>query len=258
METKEIEIASIRVSALNTRKDMEAGTEDAGLDDLANSIRSLGLINPVTVVERSEGQFDLIAGQRRLLACRRIGMTTISAIVRTDLEDSEATVISLVENVQRADMNPMDKAKGYQRIQARYEDLKRVAQETGVTVPTIRRYLLLLDLAPSIQDCISTANGPAGIGSLSLLPQFFLSWEDQKWVLMQIGSFPIGTQVEILRRSGGNRDLIPGLTEDALEGVFSLRTCRDGLCFDLPEEFKLQLAKPIKENNVPAKILPSL
>lgn len=258
METKEIEIASIKVSALNTRKDMEAGTEDAGLDDLANSIRSWGLISPVTVVERSEGQFDLIAGQRRLLACRKIGMTTISAIVRTDLEDSEATVISLVENVQRADMNPMDKAKAYQRIQARYEDLKRVAQETGVTVPTIRRYLSLLDLAPSIQDSISTANGPAGIGSLSLLAQSFPSREDQEWVLMQIGSLPIGTQVEILRRSGGNRDLIPGLTEDALEGVFSLRTCRDGLCFDLPEEFKLQLAKLIRENNVPDKILPSL
>ena len=181
-------------------------------------------------------------------------MTTIPATVRTDLEDSEATVISLVENVQRADMSPMDKAKAYQGIQSRYGDLKQVAQETGVTVPTIRRYLSLLDLAPSIQDSISTSNGPAGIGSLSRLAQTFPNKEDQVWVLMQIGSLPIGTQIEILKRSGGNRDLIPRLTEDALEGVFSLRTCRDGLCFDLPEKFKLQLAKLIEENNLPDEI----
>ena len=209
-------------------------------------------------MKRSNGQYDLIAGQRRLLACRKIGMMTIPAIVRTDLEDFEATVISLVENVQRADMSPMDKAKAYQGIQTRYRDLKRVAQETGVSVPTIRRYLSLLDLAPSIQDSMSTSNGPAGIGSLSRLAQTFPSKEDQVWVLMQIGSLPIGTQVEILKRSGGNRDLIPGLTEDALEGVFSLRTCRNGLCFDLPEEFKLQLAKLIEENNLPDEILPSM
>ena len=66
----EIDLDRIRVSELNTRKDLQAGNEDADIEDLANSIRARGLINPVTVVPRSDGGYDLIAGQRRFLACK--------------------------------------------------------------------------------------------------------------------------------------------------------------------------------------------
>ena len=112
----EIDLDRIRVSELNTRKDLQAGNEDADIEDLANSIRARGLINPVTVVPRSDGGYDLIAGQRRFLACKLLQMPTISAIVRENLNDNEAMVISLVENVQRADMNPIDKASAYQSL----------------------------------------------------------------------------------------------------------------------------------------------
>ena len=95
----EIELDKISVSELNTRKDLDAGSEDASIDDLANSIGRRGLINPVTVVVRADGNYDLIAGQRRLIACRQLGMSTIPAVVREELDDNDATVISLVENV---------------------------------------------------------------------------------------------------------------------------------------------------------------
>ena len=67
------------------------------------------------------------------------GMPTISAIVRENLNDNEAMVISLVENVQRADMNPIDKARAYQSLLDELEHVKGVAKETGVGAQTIRR-----------------------------------------------------------------------------------------------------------------------
>ena len=132
MEVREISLDHIRISEFNTRKDLDAGTEDASLDDLANSIREKGLLSPITVRSAADGHFDLIAGQRRFLSCRKIGMATISAVIRDDIDDTDATIISLVENVLRADMSPIDKARAYQTIYARYGDYGRVAKETGV------------------------------------------------------------------------------------------------------------------------------
>ena len=101
METTELDLESIRVSDFNTRKDTDAGTEDVGLADLANSIRELGVLQPVIVRRVSDGFYDLVADQRRLLACQKLGLSTIPATIRDDLNDTDSTVVSLVENVQR-------------------------------------------------------------------------------------------------------------------------------------------------------------
>ena len=240
METKEIDIESIRVSERNARKDLGAGTEDAGLDDLVSSIREHGLLNPVTVVAGPDGYYYLIAGQRRFLACKRIGKTTIPAIVRDDLDDADATVISLVENVHRADLSPMDKARAFQSIYSRHGDFKRVAQETSVSSSTVRRYLSLLKLAPSIQEGLSTSDGPAGIITLSKLAETFPA-EEQESVLYEIGGFKQPIQGEILKRSGGDLNNIQQLRDQALEGAFDTTTCNEGLCFDIPDDWKSQL-----------------
>lgn len=116
MDVRAIPVDAIRVSALNTRKNLDAGTEDGGIDNLAASISEKGLVNPVTVRETLDGRYELIAGQRRLLAFRRLGRTAIPANVRDDLGDADATVLSLIENVQRADMHPLDKAQAYEVI----------------------------------------------------------------------------------------------------------------------------------------------
>ena len=70
MEVKDIRMDMINVSTLNTRKELGAGTEDTGLDDLANSIKEQGLLNPIIVRKKDDGNYDLIAGQRRFLACK--------------------------------------------------------------------------------------------------------------------------------------------------------------------------------------------
>ena len=241
MQTIEVELSAISVSDSNTRKDLAAGTEDTGIDDLANSIREQGLLSPITVRTIADGRYDLIAGQRRLLAFRKLGMTTIPAIVRDDLADTDATIVSLVENVHRADMSPLDKARAYQSIHTKYGDYNRVAKETGVSVATVRKYLKLLNLAPSIQDKLTTSEGPAGVGTLSTLADTFDDPEEQEKVLKYIGGFKQGTQQEILKRSGGDIEKVPGLQELAIEGNFDTRMCRDGLCFSMPEEWKDQV-----------------
>lgn len=243
----DIPLGAIRVSSLNTRKDLDAGTEDASIDNLADSIREKGLLSPVIVRETSAGHYELIAGQRRFLACRRLGMATMPATVRDDLGDTDATIVSLVENVHRADMNPMDKARAYQAIRSRYRDDGRVAKETGMTLPTVRRYLSLLSLAEPIQQAITTSEGAAGVGTLSKLADTFAP-EDQERVLAELRGLRQPVQLEILKRSGGDLDKLLELKEHAMEGLFDVRLCSEGLCFDMPSEWKRRIRErlPVK------------
>ena len=246
MKIREIPLNAVRVSTLNTRKDLESGSEDVGIVNLADSIKEKGLLNPVIVRESADGKYELIAGQRRFLAFRRLGKTTIPATLRNDLGDADATVISLVENVQRADMNPVDKARAYKAIRDEYGSVQRVAQETGVSVPTIRRYLELLKLAPSIQEMITTTDGTAGIGTLSKLAETFAP-EEQETILEALGGFKQDIQLEILKRSGGDMDRVMELRKQAMEGAFDVRTCNAGLCFDMPEEWQQRIRKALDE-----------
>lgn len=244
MEIKDIKLSEIRISDLNTRKDLEAGTEDSSLVDLANSIKEKGLLNPVIVKRNKDDTYDLIVGQRRFLACQKLGWESIPAIIRDITDDTDGTMISLIENVHRADMSPIDKARAYKKIYEKYEDYNKVASETGVSVPTIRRYLKLLDLVPSIQNKLSTADGPAGVITLSKIAGTFTA-EQQEDVLDKIGKFKQQTQLEIIRRSGGDFSKLEGLKHQALEGDFDVHLCR-GLneCSFIPVELR-ELVKDV-------------
>ena len=212
MEVTELPLSAIRVSEFNTRKDLDAGTEDADIRDLADSIRENGLLNPITVSANEDRSFDIIAGQRRFLACQRLGMETIPAIVRADTDDGDATVLSLVENVHRAEMAPIDKARAYQSILDHYGSERAVAQRAGVTVPTVQRYLRLLELTPSLQDSLSTTQGPAGLTTMSRLAQTFRP-EQQGEALQQIEGFNQDVQTKILNLSKGDLAALPALRE---------------------------------------------
>lgn len=247
MNTVPIPLTAISVSQLNIRKDLESGQEDATLDGLAQSIREHGLLSPVTVRDGGDGQYELIAGQRRYLACCQLGWDTIPANVRNDLDDHSATAVSLIENVQRAETLPLDKAKAYRLLLDQYRGNEgRVAQETGVTIPTIRRYVSLLDLAPEVQDELSTGSGPAGVGTMSALSRH-VPQEDQATVLNQIDGFNQKTQLRILRESEGRLDRVEELREQALKGEFEVVTCNEALCPVLPEDAKRQIKERIDQ-----------
>ncbi len=160
-------LASLFVSGLNTRRDLAAGQEDSGIDELASSIREKGLLQPITVRPASGGRYEVVVGQRRFLACQKVGYDPIPCLVRDDLDDTDAVTISLVENVHRADMNPLDKARALRSLYDRYQSYARVAKETSWSEKTIRRYLSLLNLPPEIQNKIGTSQGPAGVGALA-------------------------------------------------------------------------------------------
>jgi ParB family chromosome partitioning protein len=223
-----IPISQIVISELNIRKDLSAGSEDSTLDDLARSINENGLLNPITVLERG-GKYEVIVGQRRYLACQLLGWLDIPAFVRTNLDNVDARILSLIENVHRADLSPMDKARAYDEIYKIYGP--------GVSTRTIKRYILLMTLSPTIQTLLNTTDGPAGICSLSRLAEFFPSHEDQEYVLDKITGLRSQIQEEIIMRSGGDKNKIDGLVEQALGGAFNIVICR-GLesCPFIPEK----------------------
>jgi len=247
MEVRDIKMEEIRLSEFNIRKDLDAGIEDTGLDDLAESIKEKGLLNPLIVRKLSDGTYELIAGQRRFLACQRLGWETIPAIIRDITDDTDATIISLIENVHRADLNPIDKARAYQKIYEKYNDYNKVAKETGVSDSTIRKYLTLLKLAPNIQEKLTTAEGPAGIGTLSKIAETFPP-EEQDKVLDRIGGFKQQIQLEMIKRSEGDVDKLEDLREQAIEGAFDTRLCR-GLddCPFIPRELRESVKDAIKK-----------
>jgi ParB family chromosome partitioning protein len=113
---RHLPLTALRVSASNTRKDTSAGQEDSSLQGLALSIKQHGLLNPLTVHQAADGMFDIIAGQRRYLACKELGLATVPVIVREPASDASAVALSVVENLQRADMHPLDKAKAFDEL----------------------------------------------------------------------------------------------------------------------------------------------
>ena len=248
MDVREIPLGSIRVSQFNTRKDLGDGMDDTNTDDLAESISEKGLLNPVLVRETSPGMYDLVAGQRRFMACKSLGLDNIPAIVRTNMSDTDAMVVSLIENVQRADMNPMDKARAYDQIMKSRGDYDSVAKETGVSVGTIRRYLKMLNLAPVLQDKVTAAEGTVGVGAMSRLASSFQPHE-QTVAYSQIAGFKQTIQEHIIKKSEGDIEKVKELSEQALEGAFDTKTCHEGLCFKMSDEMKAEIKRILERSD---------
>ncbi len=192
----------------------------------------------------------MIAGQRRFLACKKLGWVTIPAIIRQVSDATEATILSLIENVQRADMHPIDKARAYQMIYDKYGNYGDVATETGVSVATIRKYIALLNLAPSIQTSLTAADGPAGVGTLSKVAETFRP-EDQEEVLKHISGFKQQTQLDIIKISGGDRSKIEGLRQKALTGAFDIHLCRKiEDCFIIPKHLLTSVKRLLEDSEI--------
>lgn len=120
------------------------------LRELADSIRQQGVIQPILVRRSAEG-FELLAGERRLRAAQIAGYTTIPALVKS-ANDQEALEVALLENLQREDLNPVEEARAYQRLQAEFQLTQdEVAQRVGRDRSSVTNMLRLLKLPPSLQ-----------------------------------------------------------------------------------------------------------
>jgi len=134
--------------------------EDA-LDDLIESIRTHGVIQPV-VVRRIGRGYELIMGARRLRAATVAGLATVPALVR-DVTDEEMLCLALVENVQREDLNPIDKAKAYKRLMEEFGlTQEKLAERVGQNRATIANMVRLLGLPQSVQVVVARGDISAG------------------------------------------------------------------------------------------------
>jgi ParB family chromosome partitioning protein len=143
---------------------------EESLDELARSIQASGIIQPL-VVRPIGSRFQLIAGERRWRAAQRAGLSKVSVIVR-EVPDELALEMTLVENIQREDLNAIEAARAFERLMHEFQlTQEAVAERTGKDRATVANSVRLLKLEPTIQDWIEEGKLTAGHGRALLAVQ---------------------------------------------------------------------------------------
>ena len=158
-ESSHFEIAVDRItpSPLQPRR----AFAEAKIDELASSIRNQGIIQPLVVRPKGD-QFELIAGERRWRAAMKAGLSRVPVVVR-EATDHEALQLALVENLQREDLNPIEEANGYRRLQEEFHwTQEEMADKVGKSRPAIANAMRLLALPAMVQQEVVVGNLPAG------------------------------------------------------------------------------------------------
>lgn len=132
--------------------------DEAQLEELAQSIAASGVVQPIVVRPLGEGRYQLITGERRWLASRKAGKSTIPAIVR-QANDEQTLEMTIVENLQRADLNPMEQARAYQRLSHDFKmTQEQMATRTGKERASVANFLRLLRLPEPIQQKVESGD----------------------------------------------------------------------------------------------------
>ena len=158
-ETK-IPISKLRPSPIQPRRIFEK----ASINELADSIKSKGLIQPILVrpSQSNPGDFEIIAGERRWRAAQVAQLHEIPAVIR-NLDDVESLEIAIIENVQRADLSPIEEAAGYKKLIENYGHTQEVLSEiVGKSRSHVANIIRLLSLPNAIQDMISQGSISSG------------------------------------------------------------------------------------------------
>lgn len=146
----ELEIEAIEINPFQPRSNFN----EEALQELATSIRELGVIQPITVRKLDFNKYQLISGERRLRASKIVGLTTVPAYIRI-ANDQESLEMALVENIQRHDLDPIEIALSYQRLIDEINlTQEQMSDRVGKKRSTIANYLRLLKLDPIIQTGI--------------------------------------------------------------------------------------------------------
>ena len=143
--------------------------DDAALNELADSIREHGILQPLTVRRLGTGYYQIVAGERRWRAARLAGLTEVPAIV-IEADDRKTTVLALIENLQREDLDPLEEAEGYKKLMDSYQMTQEdVANRVGKSRSAVANALRLLGLCPEVRELVESGKLSGG-HARALLP----------------------------------------------------------------------------------------
>lgn len=145
------------------RRQPRSHFDEAALHDLTESIKAQGVVQPLVVTPQLDGTFTIVAGERRWRAARRAGLEEVPVVVRQVSDDQQMLELALVENIQRADLNPLEEAEAYRMLQEDFGlSQEEVARRVGKARSTIANIKSLLRLSPEVQDLMRDGRLSAG------------------------------------------------------------------------------------------------
>lgn len=156
----EIRVGLIDPNPYQTRKRIDP----EALKEMAESVKAVGVVQPILVRPLRDGRFQLVAGERRLMASKMAGKSTIPAVVH-ELSNEQAMEITIIENLQREDLNPLEQARAFDRLSKEF-GLKHeeIAARTGKDRASITNFVRLLKLPETILELLETAEISFGHG----------------------------------------------------------------------------------------------
>ena len=161
---QEIPIESIDANPYQTRRRIN----EHALAELAESIRASGVVQPVVLRPMANGRFQLVAGERRWLASKRAGRTTVPAVVR-QVSNEQALEITIIENLQREDLNPVEQAHAFERLSREFNmTQEQIAARTGKDRASIANFIRLLKLPEPVQNAMEEGSLSFGHGKVLL------------------------------------------------------------------------------------------
>ena len=149
---QEISVELIDPNPYQTRRQIN----EVSLAELTESIRASGVVQPIVVRPAANGRFQLVAGERRWLASKRAGKTTVPAVAR-QISNEQAMEITIIENLQREDLNPMEQAHAFERLSQEFKlTQEQIAARTGKDRTSIANFIRLLKLPDSLQEALES------------------------------------------------------------------------------------------------------
>src|SRR6185369_14973038 len=152
-------VTSLRPNRFQPRTEFD----ESSLEDLAESIRAQGVIQPLVVSPDADGLYTIVAGERRWRASRRAGLESVPVVVRAVADDRELLELALVENLQRSDLNPLEEAEAYLALQEKFSlSQEEIAARVGKARTTVTNALRLLRLPEEVREMLRGGQLTAG------------------------------------------------------------------------------------------------
>lgn len=233
-------LSKIRPNRLQPRKHFDAER----LSELASSIKEHGLAQPLVVSEEGNGNYEIIAGERRLRACELAGLTEVEVVVRHPANDKARLAIALSENLQRENLNAIETAMGYLRLMKEFAiNQTELGQAMGKSKASISNTLRLLDLPEDIQKAIQFNQLTEGHGRALLTVESPL--ERQKLFLLTLEQKLSVRDVEdVARRINGGQSIdAPSSVKPRMEKSADLKALEAALQHTLGTKVDIKTKK---------------